>query len=272
MKRHLYNLTVAVVALAILILPSYAAISNISGFTTQADGNTITASIWNSQIGGIYTYINTNLVAALNKLTTKGDLFVTDGSALNRLGVGTNGQVLQANSAATYGVNWASVSTVTNLTTKGDLLGYDTGLNRIAVGTNGQVLTADSSAGTGVSWQTPSSIPTGIISLWSGSIASIPSGWHLADGTSGTPNLQGLFIVGAGNVSPAATGGMGLVSPGGPAGDTSAGTGLGPSHSHTYGSSNTFSAGASAAVTSASPTNSATITPRYYALAYIQKI
>ena len=38
------------------------------------------------------------------------------------------------------------------LTTKGDLLGYDTAANRVAVGTNGQVLTADSTAATGVAW------------------------------------------------------------------------------------------------------------------------
>lgn len=40
------------------------------------------------------------------------------------------------------------------------------------------------------------SIPTGIITMWSGSIGSIPSGWVLCDGTSGTPNLSGRFIVG----------------------------------------------------------------------------
>lgn len=34
--------------------------------------------------------------------------------------------------------------------------------------------------------------------LWYGSIASIPSGWHLCDGTMGTPNLDGKFIRGAG--------------------------------------------------------------------------
>jgi microcystin-dependent protein len=41
-------------------------------------------------------------------------------------------------------------------------------------------------------------IPAGVILLWSGSIASIPSGWLLCDGTSGTPNLRDRFVVGAG--------------------------------------------------------------------------
>jgi hypothetical protein len=51
-------------------------------------------------------------------------------------------------------------------------------------------------------------IPTGIISMWSGSIASIPSGWFLCDGANGTPDLRNRFIVGAGSTyAVAATGG-----------------------------------------------------------------
>jgi hypothetical protein len=42
-------------------------------------------------------------------------------------------------------------------------------------------------------------IPSGVILMWSGSIASIPSGWLLCDGGSGTPDLRNRFIVGAGS-------------------------------------------------------------------------
>lgn len=42
-------------------------------------------------------------------------------------------------------------------------------------------------------------IPIGMISLWSGSVATIPSRWHLCDGTDGTPNLVDKFVVGAGD-------------------------------------------------------------------------
>jgi microcystin-dependent protein len=42
-------------------------------------------------------------------------------------------------------------------------------------------------------------LPVGLITLWSGSIASIPSGWALCDGTAGTPNLRDRFVVGAGS-------------------------------------------------------------------------
>jgi len=43
--------------------------------------------------------------------TTKGDIFVaTAGSTVTRLGVGTNGQYLQADSAETPGIKWATVA------------------------------------------------------------------------------------------------------------------------------------------------------------------
>jgi hypothetical protein len=42
-------------------------------------------------------------------------------------------------------------------------------------------------------------IPSGGIIMWSGSIASIPSGWFLCDGTNSTPDLRNCFIVGAGS-------------------------------------------------------------------------
>lgn len=54
--------------------------------------------------------------------------------------------------------------------------------------------------------------PLGGIVLWSGSIATIPSGWLLCDGNSGTPNLTDRFIVGAGaGYAVGATGGSAQV-------------------------------------------------------------
>ena len=38
---------------------------------------------------------------------------------------------------------------------------------------------------------------TGMIMMWSGSIASIPSGWRLCNGNNGTPDLRNKFIIGA---------------------------------------------------------------------------
>jgi microcystin-dependent protein len=41
-------------------------------------------------------------------------------------------------------------------------------------------------------------VPKGGIIMWSGTIANIPAGWALCDGTNGSPDLRERFIVGAG--------------------------------------------------------------------------
>jgi hypothetical protein len=40
-------------------------------------------------------------------------------------------------------------------------------------------------------------IPSGLISMWSGTIATIPSGWVLCNGSNSTPDLRNRFIIGA---------------------------------------------------------------------------
>jgi hypothetical protein len=60
-------------------------------------------------------------------------------------------------------------------------------------GASGQVLL---SAGTGTpTWG--NSFVAGMIMMWSGTIATIPSGWLLCNGSSGTPDLRNRFIIGA---------------------------------------------------------------------------
>lgn len=41
-------------------------------------------------------------------------------------------------------------------------------------------------------------LPLGVIILWSGSLATIPAGWQLCNGTNGTPDLRDRFVIGAG--------------------------------------------------------------------------
>jgi microcystin-dependent protein len=53
------------------------------------------------------------------------------------------------------------------------------------------------------------SVPIGAVAIWSGAIASIPTGWQICNGTNGTPDLRDRFVVGAGSsYAMSATGGF----------------------------------------------------------------
>jgi len=71
-----------------------------------------------------------------------------------------------------------------------------------SVGTAGQYLKSRG-AGLSPAWETfgPTTavFSAGMIMMWSGSIASIPSGWYLCNGANSTPDLRNKFIVGASN-------------------------------------------------------------------------
>jgi hypothetical protein len=133
-------------------------------------------------------------------------------------------------------------------------------------------------------------IPTGVIVMWSGSIASIPSGWLICDGSNSTPDLRNRFIVGAGSTySVAGTGGTAdaiVVS------HTHTATVTDPGHLHTTelsgtsggsafgrtGGSSTPNVNTGTATTGITVSNSTTGSsgtnanlPPYYALAYIMK-
>ena len=79
------------------------------------------------------------------------------------------------------------------------------------------------------------SVPQGGIIMWSGSVASIPSGWFLCNGSNGTPDLRDRFVVGAGSsYAVGATGGEASVT---------LNAGQIPGHTHTFsGSTNTTGA------------------------------
>jgi hypothetical protein len=61
-------------------------------------------------------------------------------------------------------------------------------------GASGQVLLSAGGSNT-PTWG--NAFVAGMIMLWSGSSASIPSGWLLCDGTNSTPDLRNRFVVGA---------------------------------------------------------------------------
>jgi len=47
------------------------------------------------------------------------------------------------------------------------------------------------------SWVSAGPVPAGVIVMWSGTVATVPTGWYLCDGNNGTPDLRDRFIVGA---------------------------------------------------------------------------
>ena len=63
-----------------------------------------------------------------------------------------------------------------------------------ASGTTGQVLL---SAGTGNTPTWGNAFVAGMIMMWSGTIATIPSGWYLCNGANGTPDLRNRFVIAA---------------------------------------------------------------------------
>ena len=136
-------------------------------------------------------------------------------------------------------------------------------------------------------------LPSGSIVIWSGSAASIPSGFYLCNGSNGTPDLRNRFVVGAGSTySVGDTGGSAdaiVVS------HTHTASVTDPTHTHTVyanpgGSSGAFGGGSSggatnitsSAVSAGTPSGTVSVSttgssgtnanlPPYYALCYIMK-
>ena len=81
---------------------------------------------------------------------------------------------------------------------------------------------------------TLNTVPSGAIFIWSGSVASIPNGYVLCNGSSNTPDLRNRFVVGAGtgsNYTLNDTGGSNTVTIG--TGNLPSHTHSTPNHSHT---------------------------------------
>jgi hypothetical protein len=69
----------------------------------------------------------------------------------------------------------------------------------LADSANVVIQTYDNIAGILTSAPATSQVPAGSILIWSGSIANIPAGYVICNGSNGTPDLRDKFVVGAGN-------------------------------------------------------------------------
>lgn len=118
-------------------------------------------------------------------------------------------------------------------------------------------------------------VPRGIIAMWSGAADAVPAGWALCNGSNGTPDLRGRFVLGAGGT-------YAVGAKGGEETHTLTAAEM-PKHSHDIGyydgsSSNTLlcaDSGAQGRRTSVGATGSSqphNNMPPYYALYYIMKL
>lgn len=93
-----------------------------------------------------------------------------------------NGGITTANISASAGIVDTQLA---NITTAGKV--------------SGAALTslASTPSGAGVLPSANGGVPSGCILMWSGTIATIPTGWYLCNGSNGTPDLRNRFIVAA---------------------------------------------------------------------------
>jgi hypothetical protein len=143
--------------------------------------------------------INNGLADAVTvKNTTGTGVAVPAGKSMWVYNNGTNVVEVVTASATPFEVSSGGGTGAYTLTANNVIIGNGTSaVGFVAPGTSGNLLTSN-----GTTWTSaaaPTAFLTGMIILWSGSIASIPSGFALCDGTSGTPDLRDRFIVGAGS-------------------------------------------------------------------------
>ena len=118
--------------------------NGISSLTNGSEGQLLSIT------GGVLDFIDP---PASSPLTTKGDLYTYD-TDNQRLPVGTDTQILSANSATATGLEWIAQPSTSPTTTIGDIIYNNTGASagdtRLAIGTENQLLTVISGA---PSWQ-----------------------------------------------------------------------------------------------------------------------
>lgn len=111
-----------------------------------------------------------------NKLTVHGDETVKGTLYANQVNAGTAGISSSGPIRTT-----SDLQVGNNLTVAGNITSSDT-ISAASINVPGFGL-----------------VPKGIIVMWSGEPSAIPAGWALCDGTNGTPDLRGRFVVGYDN-------------------------------------------------------------------------
>lgn len=155
-------------------------------YVIQNANGSHTATIYCSTVLGNTTQAGTGVAVPPGKSV----LLRSDGTNIvEQLNHITGSLSIGGNASVTGNVGVSGNASVTGTTTLQDdlILGGSSG-------TAGQVVVSQG-AGSAPAWG--NAFVAGMIMMWSGTIATIPSGWALCNGSSGTPDLRNRFIVGA---------------------------------------------------------------------------
>jgi hypothetical protein len=186
---------------------SFSTIGNITGGNMISSGvvNAVDMSVsgniviaGNATVNGNTTFINTSELTVTDKTIT-----VANGVSTSAL---IDGAGIEAGSPAVSYLRYFNAtmgwSTADNFGVGGNLVVTgNTTLSGNATTTTAANGTSTTQLATTefVSTAVQNRIPTGVITLWFGSLVSIPAGWALCNGGNGTPDLRDRFIVGAGS-------------------------------------------------------------------------
>jgi hypothetical protein len=87
---------------------------SLSSITRGVDGTTAASHSAGATCYPVFTAVDADQANKIaSTLTTKGDIFVTDGSTITRYPIGSDRKVLTADSAQTYGFDWEYPSDLT---------------------------------------------------------------------------------------------------------------------------------------------------------------
>jgi microcystin-dependent protein len=175
---------------------------SLTNFSTT-NGQALNFSTGNALITGGTVYGVGSLSAATVQATnlSSANVLVTGGSATSLITLSaTTAQAtnLSSSNVLVTGGTVSGVSGSNNTFTSANLIN--------SVATTRSI--NDSSTAIATTAFVHSVLPQGVIMMWAGSAGSVPTGWWLCDGSNGTPDLRGQFIVGAGGAyNPGDTGG-----------------------------------------------------------------
>jgi len=274
--------------LIILLICLFLSTSVYAGTATQdtvySTGGSVTANSLNNNWAALGNELNGGLDNN-NADTANGYRFYEIKGSLPT--AGTQGRTVYLTTDDTLyfdnSSSWSAIVTSTGTPANGDIIYYNSGWQLLNKGTAGEVLTMNSGA-TLAEWQP--GVPIGGIIMWNGSVATIPSGWELCDGTCSIscPDLRDKFVVGAkqDDSGTAKTNITGSLTQSG--GSTTIAEANLPAHTHTIatqtgnsgGSANYVQrgdgSGSLSTLASSSVGSGTAYTQPYYALAYIIKV